>query len=134
MKIKWITYLINLPKKWISSSGQYVFCKKKCFCKTHRKTPCFGVSFLIKLQVFILKKKLQHWCFPVDFEKFLRKPFFLEHPQWQLFWISLTYFGGNDEIHNHLFIYLFLLCMIPSTYSLPKCFYQKHLTINKSRG
>ena len=27
----------------------------------------------------LLKKRLWHWCFPVNFVKFLRKPFFTEH-------------------------------------------------------
>ena len=28
------------------------------------------------------KKKLQHSCFPVNFEKFLRTAFFIEHLRW----------------------------------------------------
>ena len=27
----------------------------------------------------LLKKILWHWCFPVDFTKFLRTPFYIEH-------------------------------------------------------
>ena len=27
----------------------------------------------------LLKKKLRHWCFPVNFAKFLRTPIFTEH-------------------------------------------------------
>ena len=27
----------------------------------------------------LLKKRLQHWCFPLDFGKFLRAPFFTVH-------------------------------------------------------
>ena len=27
----------------------------------------------------LLKKRLWHWCFPVNFAKFLRTPFFTEH-------------------------------------------------------
>ena len=43
------------------------------------------VSFLIKLQTLglrpatLLKKRLWHKCFPVNFAKFLRTPFFTEH-------------------------------------------------------
>ena len=32
----------------------------------------------------ILKKRLWHSCFPVNFEKFLRTPFFTEHLWWLL--------------------------------------------------
>ena len=39
--------------------------------------------FLIKLQP-LLKKRLWHWCFPVNFAKFLRTPFFTEHLWWLL--------------------------------------------------
>ena len=38
----------------------------------------------------IIKKRLQHSCFPVKFEKFLRTPFFTEHLRWLLLVISLT--------------------------------------------
>ena len=30
----------------------------------------------------LLKKRLWHWCFPVDFAKFLGTPYFPEHPRW----------------------------------------------------
>ena len=48
------------------------------------------VSFLIKLQVWglrpstLLKKRLWHRCFPVNFVKFLRTPFYIEHLWWLL--------------------------------------------------
>ena len=29
--------------------------------------------------VILLKKKLRHMCFPVNFTKFLERPFFTEH-------------------------------------------------------
>ena len=32
----------------------------------------------------LLKKRLWHKCFPVNFEKFLRTPFFIEHLRWLL--------------------------------------------------
>ena len=51
-----------------------VFCKKSCsqkFRKIHRKTPV--------LEPFLLKKRLWHWCFPVNLPKFLRILFFTEH-------------------------------------------------------
>ena len=40
--------------------------------------------------VTLLKKRLWHWCFPVNFVKFLRSPFFIENLRWLLlFLISL---------------------------------------------
>ena len=48
------------------SSCQEVFCKK--FRKIHRKTP-------VPRPVTLLKKRLLHRCFPVNFAKFLRTPF-----------------------------------------------------------
>ena len=50
------------------------------FAKFTKKN-CTRVSFLIKMQIFsikmpfLLKKRLVHMCFPVNFAKFLRKPF-----------------------------------------------------------
>ena len=45
--------------------------------KIHGKTPVLE-SLLIKLRsqaCNFIKKTLQHWCFPANFEKFLRTPF-----------------------------------------------------------
>ena len=58
-----------------------VFCKKgvhRNFAK-FTKYSCARDSFLIKLHLrdaTLLKKSLCHWCFSVNFEKFLRTPFF----------------------------------------------------------
>ena len=43
---------------------------------------CASVSFLIKRglkPVTLLKKRLWHWCFPVNYAKFLRTPYFTKH-------------------------------------------------------
>ena len=47
---------------------------------------CAGVSFLIKLQAFatLLKKRLWHRRFPVNFVKFLRTHFLTKHLWWLL--------------------------------------------------
>ena len=48
---------------------------------------CASVSFLIKLQArsaTLLKKRLWHRCFPVNFAKFLRTTFFKEYFWWLL--------------------------------------------------
>ena len=51
---------------------------RKKFCKIHRKTPLPESLFLIKLQAattILLKMRLQHSSFLVNFAKFLRTPF-----------------------------------------------------------
>ena len=55
-----------------------------------QENTCARVSFLIKLQVrpaTLLKKRLWHRRFLVNFVKFLRRPSFIEH----LWWLLLTY-------------------------------------------
>ena len=48
-----------------------------------QENTCFRVSFSIKLQAAtLLKKRLWHRYFPVNFAKFLRTLFFTEHFQW----------------------------------------------------
>ena len=52
-----------------------------------QENTCVRVSFLIKLQAApatLLKKRLWHRCFPVNFAKFLRTPFLKEHLRWLL--------------------------------------------------
>ena len=52
-----------------------------------QENTCATVSFLIKLQAAratLLKKRLWHRYFPVNFAKFLRTPFFTEHLWWLL--------------------------------------------------
>ena len=44
----------------------------------------------------LLKKRLCHRCFPVNFEKFLRTPFFTEH----LRWLLLTNASLNSKINE----------------------------------
>ena len=57
------------------------FCKKgvlKKFHKVHLKTPALASLFnrVSGLRsATLLKNKLQHWCFQVNFVKFLRTPF-----------------------------------------------------------
>ena len=44
-----------------------------------QENTCARVSFLIKLPTTLLKKRLWHTCFPVNFVKFLRTSFLTEH-------------------------------------------------------
>ena len=56
-----------------------MFCKKRCsqkFCKIHRKTPVAESLFYKSCtSATLLKKRLGHKCFPVNFAKFLKTPF-----------------------------------------------------------
>ena len=49
-----------------------------------QENTCARVSFLIKLPTTLLKKRLWHTCFPVNFVKFPRILFLTEHLWWLL--------------------------------------------------
>ena len=72
------------------SSRPEVFCKKgvlKNFAKFTEKHLCQSLFFNIVAGLrpaTILKKRLWHRCFPVNFVKFLRTSFFTEHLRWLL--------------------------------------------------
>ena len=55
------------------------------FCNIHRKTPVLE-SLFNNLQIFkacdVIKKRLQHRCFPVNAGKLLRTACFIEHIWW----------------------------------------------------
>ena len=76
----------------LRSSLSQVFCKKrvlKNFTKFTGKNQCQSLFFdkVANLRPAILlkkKKKIWHRCFPVNFVKFLRTPFFIEHLWWLL--------------------------------------------------
>ena len=73
--------------KFISSCPE-VFRKKvffENFPKLTRKHQCQSLSFTKVAglsPLTLLKKRLWHRCFPVDFAKFPRTPFFTEHLRW----------------------------------------------------
>ena len=51
----------------------------------------------------LLKKRLWHRCFPVNFAKFLRTPFFTEHLWWLLLLVYLkVYTAFNKLWYKHL--------------------------------
>ena len=73
---------------------------KQVFLETSQnsqESTCARVSFLIKLQASglrpatLLKKRLWHRCFPENFVKFIRRPFFIEH----LWWLHLNFMEVN---------------------------------------
>ena len=64
-----------------------------------QENTCARVSFLIKLQAWpttLLKKRLWQRCFPVNFVKFLRRPFFTEHLRWLLLKTLLRIFEQTN--------------------------------------
>ena len=66
-----------------------------------QENACVRVSFLIKLQASLLKKKLWHRCFLVNFAKFLRTPFFIERLWWLV--MSIAPVIANAALHcKHL--------------------------------
>ena len=76
---------------------------------------CARVSFLIKLQASpatLLKKRLCHRYFPVNFAKFSRTPLLIEHIRWlllvflyfamfryQIYWF-IQYYSETDIYHE----------------------------------
>ena len=77
-----------------------------------QENTCARVLFSIKLRppATLLKKRLWHRCFPLNFAKFLRTSFFTEH----LWWLPL----------NHKPFYDWDL------YSMPFLFYQLNMYVN----
>ena len=69
-------------------SSRGVLLKKMFFeiSKNSQENACARVSFLIKLQAW--GWQLWRRCFPVNFVKFLRTPFFTKHLWWLLLWVS----------------------------------------------
>ena len=68
---------------------------------SHENT-CARVSFLIKLQALatLLKKRLWHKWFPVNFVKFLRTTLFIEHLWWLLLLIFISKFMMSSKNYD----------------------------------
>ena len=91
----------------VRSSRPGVFCRKgvlRNFAKFKGKLLCQSLFFNKVAGVrpaILFKKRLWHRCFPLNFAKFLRTPFFTEHLQWLLlfrqrqksFLYNFQYFG-----------------------------------------
>ena len=92
-----LTGVLFLEKQpTIESSSPEVFCKKGVlgnFAKLTGKH-LWQSLFLIKLQAppaTLLKKRLWHKCFPVNFAKLLTTPFLIEHLWWLLLYNVLDF-------------------------------------------
>ena len=56
--------------------------------RNSQENTCTRVSFLIKLRpATLLKQRLWHGCFSMNFAKFLRTPFLTEHLRWLLLFL-----------------------------------------------
>ena len=98
-----VSYVLMVIKRWKSKVKVTLkeavvqnYSVKKVFLEipqnSHENTSA-RVSFLINLQALglrpatLLKRRLWHTCFPVNFVKFLRTPIFIEHIWWlRLHW------------------------------------------------
>ena len=95
------------------SSRPEVFCKKrilKNFTKFTGKHLCQRLFFnkVAGLRAAtLLKKRLWHRCFPVNFVKFLRTTFFIEHFRWLL--LTLT---GSCRVDDMFFETFHLLIVV----------------------
>ena len=96
----------SLPRATFRSSHQRCSIKKGVFRNFTKFTgnTCARVSFLIKLQA--LKKRLWHRCFPVNFAKFLRTPFY-GTPLDDCFWTFLLF-----EFHVFLYSSFISFCKL----------------------
>ena len=79
------------------SSRPELFCRKgvlRNFAKFTGKHLCQSVFFNKVAPATLLKKRLWHRSFPVNFAKFLRTPFLTEHIRWLLLLLA-NFFSGN---------------------------------------
>ena len=96
-----------LSKDLFRSSRADVFYKKavlRNFTKFTGKHLCQSLFFnKVARPATLFKKRLRHRCFPVNFVKFLRTPFFTEHLWWLLLFVkrhiySVHIFCDNRQV------------------------------------
>ena len=111
------------------SSRQDVFCKKGVlrnltkFTGKHLRQSLFFNKVAGEACKFI-KKEIWHRCFPVNFVKFLRTPFCIEHPWWLLLYITTLSFKFTWIISVKFFscyaVYTFLIISCLQTKEIKK--------------
>ena len=85
--------LENLLRNWLYLSGKVAQGVLKSFAKFTGKQLCQSLFFhkvAGLMTATLLKKRLWHSRFPMNFAKFLRTTFFIEHPWWLLQTSSLV--------------------------------------------
>ena len=91
------------------SSRPEVFCQKgvlRNFAEFTGKRLCQNLFFskVAGLRpATLLKKRPWHWCFPVNFTKFLRTPFYIEHLWWLLLHILCLLRIHHDYFFQRVF-------------------------------
>ena len=95
------------------SSCPEVFCKKGVI----RKFAKFTGKHLCQKPATLLKKRLWHWCFPVNFTEFLRTRFYIEHLWWLLLFDSYLMFIAKGKLYFSL-IGSFYCCLVKRGWSL----------------
>ena len=102
-----------LTKVFLASSHPEVFCKKgvlRNFVKFTGKHLCQGLLFnkVVGLRAAtLLKKRLWHRCFPVNFVKLLRTPLSTEHLRWLLLYFS-SILLSQSFVHVRSFLVLLI--------------------------
>ena len=94
-----------------------------------QENTCARISFLTKLQASpatFIKMRFSHRCFPVNFVKFLRTPFYKEH----LWWLLLKSYNKEPQFGFVEEITLFPLVIIRKL-SGEVCFYVKPKSISR---
>ena len=96
-----------------------VFCKKGVlrkfteFAGKHLCQSLFFNKFAGLKPVTLLKMRLWHSCFPVNFLKFLRTPFYIEYLRWLLLRVVLSFFYFDKQI---LCLFIYTKYLIQATF------------------
>ena len=104
-------YYLNYFGRNVRSNLPEVLCKKgvlRNFIKFRGKHLCQSLLFnkVADLRpATLLKKKLWHRCFPVNFVNFLRIPFLTEHLRWLILCIASMLLNTNLSITLSTFLF-----------------------------
>ena len=86
LRVHWRLNFDNVVRySALKNSRPEVFCKKVFLevAQNSQENTCDGASFFNKVEgltpATLLKKRLWHKCFPVNFAKFIRIPFLTQH-------------------------------------------------------
>ena len=108
--------------------------RKKEISQNSQESTCVRISFLINLQArdlkptTLLRKRVWHRCYPVNFAKFLRTSFLTEHLCWMIIIrvIQNVYFKSEVQTLGENFLkfvcHLFSKLTLHQLFSLP-CIY-----------
>ena len=109
-KVKISNYRSSPPQVFLRK-GVLKICSK--FAGEHPCRSVISIKLLCQRPTTLLKKRLRHICFPVNFAKFLRAPFFIEHFCWLLLYYKhctlnfaiFKYFFKKINIQFHISIH-----------------------------